>query len=152
MSEIDLTDESDGRAVSNDDPSEDDGVLAAADSLISDDLDEDVLDTGIDAGERYRGATAFGTTYDEQMRGESLDQQLSREEPDTGLKAPWTDEHAVYDEDETALPRAGRLMAPDDGAQDDREPDAIGVDVGVDGGAATAEEAAVHLTPPPDWT
>jgi hypothetical protein len=134
------------------DAAEDDGVLAAADSLLSDDLDADVLDTGIDAGDRYRGATAYGTTHAEELRGESLDQRLSDEEAEADPDLGWAEGNDPVDEDDVALPRAGRLVAPDDGAQDDREPDAIGVDVGVDGGGATAEEAAVHLTTPPDWT
>ena len=37
-------------------------------------------------------------------------------------------------------------MAEDEGAHPDREPDLVARDVGIDGGAAGAEEAAVHLT------
>jgi hypothetical protein len=43
--------------------------------------------------------------------------------------------------------RAGRLVAPDEGAHADEESDSIGTDVGIDGGAASAEEAAIHLEP-----
>ena len=66
----------------DDEPAEDDGVLDPSDSLETDDLGADVLDTGVDAGEGYRGATRFGTTLDEERRGESLDQLLAEEEPD----------------------------------------------------------------------
>ena len=65
-----------------DEPAEDDGVLEPSDSLDGDDLTADVLDTGIDAGEGYRGATRYGTTAEEERRGESLDQLLAEEEPE----------------------------------------------------------------------
>ncbi len=41
--------------------------------------------------------------------------------------------------------RAGRLVAPDGGSGVDDEKDLVGEDVGVDGAAASAEEAAVHV-------
>jgi hypothetical protein len=37
-------------------------------------------------------------------------------------------------------------VAEDEGAHPDSEPDLVAHDVGIDGGAAGAEEAAVHLT------
>src|SRR4249919_1049378 len=99
---------------SYEDLAEDDGVLEPSDSLDSDRLDEDVLDTGIDAGEGYRGATRYGTTADEESRGESLDQLLAEEEPEP-VEDEWSDEDEPEDDRETAL-RAGRLVAPDEGA------------------------------------
>ncbi|MFN2478070.1 MAG: DUF5709 domain-containing protein [Pseudonocardiaceae bacterium] len=68
--------------------------------------------------------------------GETLDQRLAREQPDVGL---------------TPLPsdadRAGRLAA-DDYAPDTWSATSLdAVDVGISGGAATAEEAAVHVVP-----
>ena len=131
---------------------EDDGVLEPADTLESDDLREDVLDTGIDAGEGYRGATRFGTTEEEERTGESLDQLLAEEEPDISPDAPWTDEDDPSDEDRPGEPRSGRLVAPDEGAHEDAEKDVYALDVGVDGGAASAEEAAVHLTDEPPFS
>jgi hypothetical protein len=41
--------------------------------------------------------------------------------------------------------RAGRLVAPDEGAHADEEKDEIATDVGRAGYAASAEEAAVHI-------
>jgi hypothetical protein len=41
--------------------------------------------------------------------------------------------------------RAGRLVAPDEGIGPDYDTDAIASDVGIDGGAASAEEAAMHI-------
>jgi hypothetical protein len=133
-------------------PAEDDGVLEPADSLETDDLEADVLDTGIDAGEGYRGATRFGTTPEEERRGESLDQLLGEEEPDAAADDAWTDEDDPRDDDRTQDPRSGRLVAPDEGAHGDAEADSVATDVGVDGGAAGAEEAAVHLTDEPPFS
>jgi len=46
----------------------------------------------------------------------------------------------------TADPRAGRLVADDEGAHAVGEADdLVAHDAGIDGGAATAEEAAVHI-------
>jgi hypothetical protein len=42
-------------------------------------------------------------------------------------------------------PRAGRLVAEDEGAHPDDEEDLVARDVGIDGGAASAEEAAIHV-------
>jgi hypothetical protein len=130
---------------------EDDGVLEAADTLDSDDLRGDVLDTGVDAGEGYRGSTRFGTTAEEERRGESLDQLLAEEEPDVGVDQEWTDEEAPSDDDRASERRSGRLVAPDEGAHDDAEDNSVAYDVGIDGGAASAEEAAVHLTDEPPF-
>ena len=41
--------------------------------------------------------------------------------------------------------RAGRLVAPDEGAHADTDPEADAEDVGIDGAGSSAEEAAVHV-------
>ena len=41
--------------------------------------------------------------------------------------------------------RAGRLVAPDEGVDEDEDSDLLASDVGIDGSAASAEEAAVHI-------
>ena len=41
--------------------------------------------------------------------------------------------------------RSGRLVAPDEGAHEDEEEALVATDVGIDGAAASAEEAAVHI-------
>ena len=41
--------------------------------------------------------------------------------------------------------RGPALVAEDQGAHPDTEPDLVAYDVGIDGGAASAEEAAVHV-------
>ena len=135
----------------------DEGQLSAADTLEDRGLD-DALDEGYSPPEKWRGSTAFGVTPAEALRGESLDQRLAQEIPDQPLPStgPWyrsdVDEEAVAAEtDEFVDPaevgdgRAGRLVAPDEGLDPDDEADLIGEDIGIDGGAASAEEAAMHI-------
>lgn len=132
---------------------EDAGVLEPIDTLDDEDLRSDVLDTGIDAGEGYRAATRFGTTAEEEREGETLDQLLAEEEPDVGSDddAEWTDEDDPRDDDNVPNARTGRLVAPDEGAHGDEETDAVAQDVGIDGGAAGAEEAAIHVVDDPPY-
>src|SRR6516225_1995802 len=46
---------------------------------------------------------------------------------------------------------AGRLVAEDEGAHPDTEADLVARDAGIDGGAASAEEAAVHVVDEDDY-
>ena len=46
----------------------------------------------------------------------------------------------------TSSSRGPRSVAEDEGAHPDTEPDLVAQDVGIDGGGAGAEEAAVHVT------
>ena len=46
--------------------------------------------------------------------------------------------------------RAGRLVAADEGVRTDTEKDLVAEDVGIDGAAAGAEEAAVHVVDDPE--
>ncbi|MFI5958585.1 DUF5709 domain-containing protein [Cryptosporangium sp. NPDC051539] len=124
---------------------EDDGVLDPADTLADDDLQSDVLDRGIDAGDRYRASDRFGTTADEQSQGETLDQKLAEEEPDVDAEFDDDDEDVPADPGSTTQERAGRLVEPDEGAHEDDEDELFAVDAGVDGAGAGAEEAAIHL-------
>jgi hypothetical protein len=129
---------------------EDDGVLDASDTL-DDDRVADPLDTGVAAADRWAGANRFGTTPAEARAGESLEQLLAQEEPDVDPYAEVTD-----DEDELIRrgyereARAGRLVADNEGFGEDEQADAVAWDVGVDGGGASAEEAAMHLVDDPD--
>ncbi len=124
---------------------------------------DDPLDSGVIAPERWSAGIRRGTTADEQERGESLDDLLAEEEPDTTLEdleeaeeedeeEDDEDEEDVGDEDVDGLllddgpdPRAGRLVGFDGGRYPRRQSELLAHDVGVDGGAATAEEAAVHV-------
>jgi hypothetical protein len=67
---------------------------------------------------------------------ESIADRIAGEEPDVADAA-----------EEEADPRAGRLVAPDEGAHADVEAAEVASDVGIDGGAASAEEAAMHIEP-----
>jgi hypothetical protein len=107
----------------------------AAETLTGDDLEEPI-DTDYSPPEREPKSTRYGTTAAEQYEGESLDQRLAEEEPDI------SDEDYVEDLPD---PRAGRLVAPDEGAHLDEEKDEVAFDVGKAGSAATAEEAAMHI-------
>jgi hypothetical protein len=126
---------------------EDDGTLDASDTLDGDPGD-DPLDTGIIPPDRWSAGEGFGTTLSEERTGESLDQLLAEEEPDVdpySESVPSSDgQWADYEEPD---PRAGRLLATDEGAHPAVEPEMVAHDVGIDGGAATAEEAAVHVLP-----
>jgi hypothetical protein len=120
----------------------------SGDQLQPDDtLDErgvdDVLDEGMSPPERPSREVAHGTTAAHDAAGETLDERLEQEEPDT--TAPDLDDSA-WDDDEDSDPldelevgdeRTGRLA--EELGEDD-----IATDVGIDGGAASAEEAAVH--------
>ena len=129
---------------------EDDGVLDPEDALDGNPGD-DPLDPGIIPADRWSAGERFGTTLAEERQGESLDQLLAEEVPDPD---PYAEDEAdpeagllaegaePYDE---AQPRAGRLVAEDEGAHPDTEADLVARDVGIDGGAAGAEEAAVHV-------
>ena len=131
---------------------EDYEVEDASDTLIGDPGD-DPLDRGVAPPERWSGAIRRG----DQDEPESLDDLLAEEEPDIAfdddedLDDIEGDEDAG-DEDVDGLllddgpdPRAGRLVAPDEGTRPVSVTDLLARDVGIDGGAATAEEAAMHV-------
>jgi len=118
----------------------DDDSDALDQDAIFDDPDE-TLDSGYSPPESYRGE-GFGTTADEALQGESLDERLRQEEPDTD---PYAEVGEDLDDGEVGSQRAGRLVGPDEGFGEDTEKDLVGEDVGIDGAAASAEEAAVHV-------
>lgn len=102
---------------------------------------EDLLDEGYSPPEHAR-STRYGETAWEEEHRETIDQRMNQEEPEV-WEAP--DES---DGDRETF-RAGRLEADDD-AVDAHVTDTFAHDVGVAGGAASAEEAAVHVIPDPD--
>ena len=136
---------------------EDYSVQDPADSLLGE-PEGDPLDRGVAPPERWSAAMKFGSTADEQVEGESLDQLLAEEEPDDALDLDEDDEPEDDEDtdeadeyldglllDDGPDPRAGRLVAEDEGAHPDEEADLVARDVGIDGGAASAEEAALHV-------
>jgi hypothetical protein len=128
---------------------EDDGVLDASDTL--EDGVADPLDVGYEPADKWSGANRFGTTEAEQHQGESLDSLLAQEEPDVDPYANEdTDEDELTRRGDDEDPRAGRLIAEDEGLGPDEERDAVAFDAGIDSGAASAEEAAIHVTDDPN--
>ncbi len=118
------------------------------------DIDQAFGESGVDAlaatsyspPERPLALDEYGTTLAEQRDGESLEQRASREVPDPTLEVDLVDD--VLDDGEVGDARAGRLVDTDDGFgvdTFDSEKDLVGRDVGVDDGAASAEEAAMHV-------
>ena len=113
---------------------------------------DDELDRGYSPPERYSAGQGFGNTPYEEAAGESLDQRIAQEdlEPDPYEEAErGEDPDDDLDDGEVGDQRAGRLVDPDQGLGEDTEGDLVGDDVGIDGAAASAEEAAVHVVPEP---
>ena len=111
---------------------------------------EDALDRGYSPPERYSAGQGFGNTPYEEAAGESLEQRVAQEEPEPDPYAaaeaeadPESSED--LDDGEVGDQRAGRLVDPDQGLTEDTEAALVGDDVGIDGAAASAEEAAVHV-------
>ncbi|MEK0100928.1 DUF5709 domain-containing protein, partial [Streptomyces sp. A475] len=63
---------------------------------------------------------------------------------DDGIGDTWDTDGEPLD-DEVGAERSGRLVAPDEGVRKDKEGELFAEDVGIDGAAASAEEAAMHL-------
>ncbi|QKE83808.1 DUF5709 domain-containing protein [Arthrobacter sp. NEB 688] len=125
----------------------------------------DPLDRGYSPPEKLHGSLAHGVTAEEQSRDETIEERIHQEVPDptsaygapdneSGLdvdRVGGDDPDAIDAEDdwlgdgEVGDERAGRLVAPDEGLAEDDEKDLVGDDVGIDGAAASAEEAAMHV-------
>jgi hypothetical protein len=97
---------------------------------------DDPLDEGYSPPERYSPLIRKG-------EHETLDERLAEEipEPDPDVMQ----DQEIVDDGELGEERAGRLVEPNEGIGPDAESDLVGTDVGIDGGAASAEEAAVHI-------
>jgi hypothetical protein len=90
---------------------------------------------------------------------ETLDERLSEEIPEPDPYAETEQEAALSDgvsdesdflDLETGDERAGRLMDTNEGIGPDDEGSLFATDAGIDAGAATAEEAAMHIVPEDD--
>jgi Family of unknown function (DUF5709) len=126
---------------------DDSGLLEPEDSL-DDRGVVDVLDEGWSPPERPWASTGWGTTAREEASGEPLEARLARELPDgedwvgDGLGDASDTDGELLD-DEVGDVRAGRLVTAGGTFDDDAELYAL--DVGINGAAASAEEAAVHI-------
>ena len=110
--------------------------LQQDDTLVDRGVD-DVLDEGYAPPERAPLTSPHPDRLVED--GESLDQRLADEEPEDWDTDP-------LDRPDTT--RSGRLVADAD-ALDGRVNDTYADDAGIDGAAASAEEAAVHIVEEP---
>jgi hypothetical protein len=138
-----------------------------------------IYDTSWTPPDRPLHRTDFGTTLSEMREGESMESLLSQEEPDVleQIDAEYDAEDSarqaaeadVEEDPELAAelvaeggdtdfpaaefgevePRAGRLVAEDEGAHTDTEKDLVARDEGIAGAGASAEEAAVHIIDEP---
>jgi hypothetical protein len=136
------------------DPEEASGVLEPEDTLDGNSGVKDVLDTGWSPAERPWAVDDWGTTEAEEAAGESLDGRLARELPDSvededdGLSdglGDTSDTDGELRDDEVGDQRAGRLVDANDGGSTDTDNEMWARDEGIDGAAASAEEAAVHI-------
>ncbi|WP_327347497.1 DUF5709 domain-containing protein [Streptomyces europaeiscabiei] len=128
---------------------DDAGLLDAEDTLVTDGV-ADPLDRGWSPPERPWAVEHTGVTAAERLRGETLEQRLAEELPDIaypdgdGIGDSQDTDGEPLDNEVGGL-RSGRLVAPDEGAHEDEESGLIASDVGIDGAAASAEEAAMHI-------
>ncbi len=131
---------------------DDDNQLQPEDTLVDRGVD-DILDEGISPPER-----PYAKAVLDHPGRETLDELLAEEEPD-----PLSRLNNVLDEfeqdrsddservsefpqdDEVGRARSGRLVASNLGSGEDDDAELFAADVGIDGGAASAEEAAMHI-------
>jgi hypothetical protein len=128
---------------------EDSGLLDVEDTLENDGVG-DPLDRGWSPPERPWAVERADVTAEVRRRGETLDERLAEELPDPA--APEGDDLGDCEgtdgellDNEVGAARSGRLGAPDEGAHEDEESALVARDVGIDGAAASAEEAAMHI-------
>ncbi|MFJ5518332.1 DUF5709 domain-containing protein [Streptomyces griseoluteus] len=128
-----------------DESPEDWGGLDTEDTL-DDDSVGDPLDRGWSPPERPWAAGHTGVTAAERAVGETLDQRLAEEVPDSaGLDGDSQGTDGELLDSDVGLRRSGRLVAPGEGVHEDAESALVATGGGIDGAAASAEEAAVHI-------
>ena len=116
--------------------------LQPGETLIDRGLD-DILDEGYIAPDHWSVAEGFGNTVAEMRQGETLEQRIAQEEPEVEvLDEDWNPNHEPR---QVGSIRAGRLVDPHGYPGADNEAQSIAQDVGIAGGAACAEEAAMHI-------
>jgi hypothetical protein len=119
--------------------------LSAADSLIDRGV-ADPLDEGYIAPDHWSPAQGFGNTAAEMAGNETIEQRMTQEEPEPDPNAPEVHWNAANEPRQVGSKRAGRLVAAGGGIDvEDTEAESVASDVGISGGAASAEEAAMHI-------
>ncbi|RJK97007.1 DUF5709 domain-containing protein [Vallicoccus soli] len=97
----------------------------------------------------YLGSDSKGTTVQEELEGETLDERLAAEEPE-----PYVDPLGSGEDDRVVEggtgpgggDPVGQLVAPDGDAEFDTEKDEVAYEEGSPGGGSP-EEQAMHLEP-----
>ena len=123
--------------------------LQQSDTLIDRGV-EDVLDEGYIAPDHWSPAQGYGNTPEEMRQGETLDMRVKQEEPEATAPddSPWNPDGESR---EVGSVRAGRLVDANGGlGGTDTTDEAVAFSVGIAGGAASAEEAAMHIIEPED--
>ena len=113
--------------------------LQPGDSLVERGV-SDVLDEGYTPPDYFSEAMNYGTTPAEQRQGETIEMRLRQEVPEVP-DDPDQDWNVDKEPRQVGRERAGRLMSVQGAGREDT----LGVDVGISGGAASAEEAAMHI-------
>jgi len=130
------------------------GLLPVEESLDPDEFDEGVLEEEGHSPLEYRSGNVSWELTEREAKGhEPLAARLSRELPDfpsgneddegDGLGDTWDTDGELLD-DQVGSVRAGRLVLAGSTSLD-HQADYWARDVGIDGGAASAEEAAIHV-------
>ena len=131
-----------GYSVDDEDQPQGDGDSMSDDRGLAEPLDE-----GYSPPEKWSVGQGYGNTPLEEELGETLDQRIAQEEPEPD---PYAEEDVEdLDDGEVGNARAGRLVAPDEGAGADEDAEMFADDAGIDGAGASAEEAAMHVVN--DW-
>ncbi len=127
-----------GYSVDDEDQPQGDGDSMSDDRGLAEPLDE-----GYSPPEKWSVGQGYGNTPLEEELGETLDQRIAQEEPEPDPYAE--DDTEDLDDGEVGDARAGRLIAPDEGAHEDEDSEMYAEDAGIDGAGASAEEAAMHV-------
>ncbi|MGI5145755.1 DUF5709 domain-containing protein [Plantactinospora sp. CA-294935] len=128
------------------------GLLPADESLDDEELGDDVDGPGYSPLDRPIGSLAWGVTAYEASTHEPVSRRLAREVPDIAAEevgdgiGDASDTNGEPIDDQVGYLRAGRLVWATQDA-DDPSSDLQAEDVGIDGGGASAEEAAIHIIP-----
>ena len=131
-----------GYSVDDEDQPQGDGDSMSDDRGLTEPLDE-----GYSPPEKWSVGQGYGNTPLEEELGETLNQRIAQEEPEPD---PYAEEDVEdLDDGEVGNARAGRLVAPDEGAGEDEDSEMFADDAGIDGAGASAEEAAMHVVN--DW-
>lgn len=132
------------------------GLLAPEESLDDEELGDDVDGPGYSPPDRPLESLGWGITAYEAGTHEPFARRLARELPDFGTDDPGdglgdtSDTDGELIDDEVGYYRSGRLIwQPQDST--DPSSDLLATDVGIDGAAASAEEAAIHIIPDADY-